>query len=160
MTKIVNVYNIHDLVAWPKIPLQKFTLKNCLFGATNIVKSTDKGKWVYSGYGIAFDGGIWWSFGNGTVRNIIIFGVNNSSSPHVDNLKNNFLILGLGPTFGISESFGSPEKKFSINSTKVNTKFCLSLHYNGDNSYLFVNGKEITKFKADNKNVNFPIQFV
>ena len=32
----------------------------------------------------------------------------------------------------------------------------LSLHYNDDNSYLFVNGKEIIKFKADNKNVNFP----
>ena len=31
---------------------------------------------------------------------------------------------------------------------KVNTKFCLSLHYNGDNSYLFVNGTEIIKFKA------------
>ena len=35
----------------------------------------------------------------------------------------------------------------------------MSLHYNADNSYLFVNGKEIFKFKADNKNVNFPTQF-
>ena len=35
----------------------------------------------------------------------------------------------------------------------------MSLHYNSDNSYLFVNGKEIFKFKADNKNVNFPTQF-
>ena len=35
----------------------------------------------------------------------------------------------------------------------------MSLHYNGDNSYLFVNGKEIFKFKASNKNVNFPTQF-
>ena len=35
----------------------------------------------------------------------------------------------------------------------------MSLHYNGDNSYLFVNGKEIFKFKADNKKVNFPTQF-
>ena len=32
---------------------------------------------------------------------------------------------------------------------------CLSLHYNADNSYLFVSGKEILTFKADNKNVNF-----
>ena len=37
--------------------------------------------------------------------------------------------------------------------------FCLSFHYKGDNSYLFVNGKEIDKFKATNKNVNFPSQF-
>ena len=38
---------------------------------------------------------------------------------------------------------------YSINFTKVNTKFCLSLHYNGGNSYLFVNGKEIHKFTAN-----------
>ena len=37
---------------------------------------------------------------------------------------------------------------YSINFTKHNTKFCLSLHYNGANSYLFVNGTEIIKFKA------------
>ena len=38
-------------------------------------------------------------------------------------------------------------------------KFCLSFHYNADNIYLFVNGKEIFKFKADNKNVNYSTQF-
>ena len=36
----------------------------------------------------------------------------------------------------------------SINFTKVNSKFCLSLHYNGANGYLFVNGAEIHKFTA------------
>ena len=46
-------------------------------------------------------------------------------------------------------SFGSP----------ANTKFCLGLHYNVDNSYFFVNGKKMFKFKADNKNVNFPTHF-
>ena len=35
----------------------------------------------------------------------------------------------------------------------------MSLPYNAGNSYLFVKGKEIFKFKADNKNVNFPTQF-
>ena len=70
-----------------------------------------------------------------------------------------FLVLGEGDTFGINGSFGAPEKKFSINFSKANTKFCLGLHYNADNSYLFVNGKDIFKFKANNKNVNFPTQF-
>ena len=50
-------------------------------------------------------------------------------------------MLGEGPTYGINESFGSPETRFSINFSKANTKFCLSLHCNADNSYLFVNGK-------------------
>ena len=36
----------------------------------------------------------------------------------------------------------------SINFTVTNKKFCLSLHYNGAKSYLFVNGTEIYKFKA------------
>ena len=36
--------------------LRNFTIKNCLFGATNVVKNNDKDKWAYSGYGIAFDG--------------------------------------------------------------------------------------------------------
>ena len=65
---------------------------------------------------------------------------------------------GKGRTFGINGRFGSPEKKFSINFSKSNTKCCLSLHYNGDNSYLFFNEKKI-KFKTDNKNFNFPTQF-
>ena len=57
------------------------------------------------------------------------------------------------------EALDHQKKKFCINFTKANTKFCLSLHYNADNSYLFVNGKEIFKFKADNKDVNFPTRF-
>ena len=68
-------------------------------------------------------------------------------------------MLDEGPANGINETLGSPEKKFRINFTKGNTKFCLSLHHNPDTSCLFVNGKEIFQFKANNKNVNFPIQF-
>ena len=43
---------------------------------------------------------------------------------------------------------------YSINFTKENTKFCLSLHYNGANSYLFVNGTEIIKFKAKDSEIS------
>ena len=50
-------------------------------------------------------------------------------------------MLGEGDTFSINESFGAPEKEFSINLSKANIKFCLSLHYNADSSSLFVNGK-------------------
>ena len=42
---------------------------------------------------------------------------------------------------------------YSINFAKKNTKFCLSLHYNGANSYLFVNGTEIYKFKAKDSEI-------
>ena len=68
-------------------------------------------------------------------------------------------MLGEGPTYGINGSFGSSEEKFSINLSKANAKFCLSLHYNANNSYLFVNGRETFEVKAGNKSVNFPTQF-
>ena len=45
------------------------------------------------------------------------------------------------------------EKLYKINFTENNTKFCLSLHYNGANSYLFVNGTEIYKFKAKDSDI-------
>ena len=54
------------------------------------------------------------------------------------------------------EALDHQKKNVSITFTKVNTKFCLSLHYNAYNSYLFVNEKKI---KAVNKNVNYPTQF-
>ena len=77
---------------------------------------------------IVFDGGGSWSFGNDFVRNVIIFGVDNSSSSHTDNHKNNFLVLGEGKTYDINGSFGAAEKKFSINLTKARTKFCLGFY--------------------------------
>ena len=86
-----------------------------------------------------FGGGGSWSFDNDTARNVLIFGVDNRSSSYVENRKNNFLVLGEGPTFRINGSFGSPEKNVSINFSKANTKLCLSLHYNADNIYLFAN---------------------
>ena len=42
---------------------------------------------------------------------------------------------------------------YSINFTEKNKKFCLSLHYNEANSYLFVNGTEIYKFKAKDSEI-------
>ena len=62
LTKIVNVYIIYDLVAWQRNPTNNFKFKNCLFGATNIVKNSDKEKYVYNGYGITFDSGVSWRY--------------------------------------------------------------------------------------------------
>ena len=45
------------------------------------------------------------------------------------------------------------KKMYSTNFTEDNKTFCLSLHYNGDNSYVFVNGKEIIKFKAKDSEI-------
>ena len=157
--KIVKVYIVYDLDSWPRKPTNNFKFKNCLFGATSVVNNNDKGKYVYCGYRIKFDSAGSWSFDNDVARNVIIFGVDNSSSSRANNSKKKFLVLAERWTFGINGRFGSPETNFSINFSKVSTKFCFSLHCNADNSYLFDNGSEIFKFKAGNKSVNFPIHF-
>ena len=65
-------YIVYDLDTWPKHPLMNFTIRNCLFGATSLVKNNDKEKFVFSGFGIAFDGKVKWSFDNDTARNVVI----------------------------------------------------------------------------------------
>ena len=98
-------------------------------------------KYKYSGYGIRFDRH--WSFstpGIGLEQNAIIFGVDKSSSAKIDNRKKDILILGKGSIQGLEHTL-SAEKMYSINFTEHNKKFCLSLYYNGANSYLFVNGE-------------------
>ena len=68
-------------------------------------------------------------------------------------------MLGKGSTDGIIGEVVTSEKKFCIKFSKPKTKFCLSFHYNGDSSYLFVNEKKIRNFKAGKKNSNFTTQF-
>ena len=78
--------------------------------------------------------------GIGLGRSIIIFGADMSSSLHIDNKKKYILISDKGPTQGLEHTL-TTEKMYSINFTEHNKKFCLSLHYNGAKSYLFVNDK-------------------
>ena len=67
--------------------------------------------------------------------------------------KNNILVLGKDFVQEINDTTIYAEKLYSINFTENNKKFCLSLHYDGDNSYLFVNGTEIYKFKAKDSEI-------
>ena len=113
-----------------------------------LTKNADFEKYGYSGYGIGIDRRGSFSFPDGgSGQNILIFGVNMSSFAYIDNKRKNILVLGIGPTQGLEHTL-TAEKMYSINFTVTNRKFCLSLHYNGANSYFFVNGTEIYKFKA------------
>ena len=69
-----------------------------------------------------------------------------NSSIHVDNKRKYFLILGEGPAQELNDTTVTAEQNYSIK--KIRKKRYLSLHCNGANSYLFVNGTEIHKFKA------------
>ena len=124
------------------------TLENCSFGAVRLTKNADINKYNYSGYGIAFDRhGCFSSPAIGLRRNVIVFGVDMSSSTKIDNRRKDISILGKGPTQWLQHTL-SAKTMYLINFTEHNKKFCLSFHYNGVNSHLFDNGEEIITFCA------------
>ena len=102
---------------------QKFYIKNCLFGVFNTVKGNDNERYLYSGYGIAFDWKGSWSFNDEFARNVIIFGVDNSSSSQTDSLKHDFVISGEGDNFKINGSLGAPEKNVMLILVKQRQSF-------------------------------------
>ena len=75
-----------------------------------------------------------------------------SSWTKIDNWKKYILNLGKGPTQGLKHKL-TAEKIYSINFSKDQTKYCLSLHYDRANSYLFINDKEIHKLKAKDSEI-------
>ena len=150
--KVVNIYIVYELGA-SSSNVNDPTIKNCLFGAITLTKNADIDKYGYSSYGIEFDRRARFSFlGVEFGQNVSIFGVGMSFSAHIDNKKKEILVLGIGPPQGLEHTL-TTEKMYSINFTVTKKKFCLSLHYNGANSYLFVNGTEIYKFKAKDSEI-------
>ena len=150
--KVVNIYIVYELAASSSHSSDS-TLKNCLFGAVTLTKNADIEEYKYSGYGIGFDRRSSFSFPSGRFgQNVLIFGADMSSSVHIDNKKKDILVLGRGPTQGL-ESTLTAEKMYSINFTVTKKKFCLSFHYNGANSYLFVIGTEIINFKVKDSEI-------
>ena len=118
--------------------------------------ATDNDKNNYKGYCICFDersefchtiteGG---RAHTTDARNVLIFGADMSSSVHTTNRANHIYFMGTGLTQGINDTSIYVEKNFYRNFTDFGKKIVLSLHYNGDNSYLFVNGRQELKFKA------------
>ena len=87
---MVNNYIVYELRASSSHTGDP-TLKNCLFGAVTLTKNADIDKYGYSGYGIGFDRRESFSFpGGGYGQNVLIFGLDMSSSPHIDNKKKTY----------------------------------------------------------------------
>ena len=64
-----------------------------------------------------------------------------SSSVHIDNKNKDILILGEGPTQGLDDTTLTAEAKHPIIFTQSGTRFVISLHHIGSNSFLPVNAK-------------------
>ena len=148
----VNIYIVYELTGSSSNDNDP-TVRNSLSGAFRLGINSGIDKYGNSGYGIGFDRRGSFSFpGGGFGQNVIIFGVDMSSSVHVDNKKQHFNYWK-GPTQGLGAHSLTAEKMYSINFTVTRKKNCLSLHYNGANSYLFVNGTEIIKFKTKSSEI-------
>ena len=90
---IVNIYIGYELGASGSHDNDP-TLKNYLFGAVSLAKNADIDKCKYSGYGIGFDRRSSFSFPScGFGQNILIFGVDMSSSTHIGNKKKTYQFL-------------------------------------------------------------------
>ena len=118
--KIANIYIVYEINKKDNTITSDLTLENCLFGAVTLTKNVNIDRYGYSGYGIGFDRkGIFSFSGGGYGQNVLILEVDMSFSTHIDNKKNDILVLGIGPTQGLEHTL-TAEKMYSINFTEKN----------------------------------------
>ena len=155
----INIYCVDELDPIDFSRNNEFAIQNVLFGAIEITKNANTSKYKYKNYGICFDESDEFThvrkegnFNHTTsARNVIIFGADileQSFSKHSNNKTNNIYVMGKDYIQKINDTTIYTEKMFDRNFADPGHKFILSLHYNGDNSYLFVNGREELKFKT------------
>ena len=123
--------------------LAEFTLKDCLFGVVKLTENANPNKCSYSGYEIGFDSHTPFLIPNfDWGKNVVNCGVDMSSFVHA-NKKNK----------GLDNTSLTAETKYSINFSRSERKFCLSLHYNGSNSFLLIVATKIHHFKAKDSEI-------
>ena len=84
--KVINIYCVYQIEPISSSRVDTFTIQNALFGAMQITKNADTSKYKYKGYGICFDEGGSFSKGNiSNGKNVLIFGVDESSLVHANN---------------------------------------------------------------------------
>ena len=76
-----------------------------------------------------------------------------SSFVHVDNKRKDILILSERLTQGLNDTTLTAEAKYPLNFTQSGKRFALRLHYEGSNSFLFVNVTKVYHFKAKNSEI-------
>ena len=144
----INIYCVYKLDPIASSRDTSFIIQNALFAAMQITKNaTDNTKNNYKGYGICFYERS--QFGHTITegfthtangRNVIIFGADMSFSVYATNRVNHIYLMGEGLTQGINDT------RIYVEKTIIETlRILVSLHYNGNDSYLFVNGRQELK---------------
>ena len=160
-SNVVNIYVVYKLDPISLTRNADYTIQNTLFGTVKITKNTNISKNKYEGYGICFDEGGEFShmvkkgnFDHTTLaRNVLIFCADMNFNSHANNKANNIYVMGKDFIQGINNTTLYAEIEFHNNFKELRVEFILSLHYNGDNSYLFVNGYQELKFNTKNDQI-------
>ena len=106
----MNLYISYTLDWWSRDLNTDFTLGNCLFGSVKLTKNVVPDKYKYSS---------WQYLAVAWKKNVIIFGVDMSSSVHIDHKGKVTLILGEEPTQGLDDATLTAEAKYLINVTQI-----------------------------------------
>ena len=124
---VINIYIVYKLDPITSTRNTDYTIQNALFGATKITKNTDSSKNCMIGYDLCFDEG--GEFGHTVkqgnfnrttnAKNVIIFGVDMSSSIHATNRANNIYVMDKDFIQGINDTNIYTEKLFHNNFTEL-----------------------------------------
>ena len=91
LNNTVNIYIVYRLNPVSSTRNTDYTIQNALFGAMKITKNADYSKNNYTGYGLCFDEGGGFNKGNiNNGKNVVIFGVHESSLVDANNKAINF----------------------------------------------------------------------
>ena len=145
---------VYEIKSWPFYNENGFTLRHSLFGSAKLTKIANSDKNFYFQYDISFNVCETFSLRNGEFgKNVIIFG---ADTAHLCMLivKKDILFFRKGPTQGLGDTTLTAKAEYFIDFTEPGKKFCLNLHYNGSNNYLFVNGLKNFQFKPKYSGIN------
>ena len=157
-SNVINISIVYKLT--PRIITEDGIVQvNGLFGNLKISNTKNTLHYrYYDGIGVFFNSrGGYGATGVNERRNLILYGADMKHSSHATNKKHPIYILGKSFTQGLQygATIYAEHDYVKVNGSQVNEKFILSVHYNGDNSYLFINGVQQFKFKTmSNLNLN------
>ena len=145
------MFIVYVLDTWSRDLSSEFTLGDYLFGTVKLTKTSDSDKYRYSGYGIGFDSSSHFSLYCELVKNVIIFGEDNSLSLDTNNGKSKF--FGEGPTNVLDDTAITTKAEYTIYIMKSRKKNYLSLSYNGANNFMYANSVRLQQFTAKDSEI-------
>ena len=113
---VANLFIVYELDRWSQDLNVKFILRDCLFGTVKLTKNANANNYFYSRYGIGFDSRSLFSIPDfDWGKNVVIFGVDMSSSVHAYDKHKGILILDKEQTKGLNDISLTAEAEYSIN---------------------------------------------